>query len=466
MTIMRDRGRFFNGIPAEWLFLMIALVFGLLFILIIPPMTAPDEIGHFAKSYAFSQGKIVPYFLESAENPFKTWNQYGFNLPASISELNQNVIGIGYNPTDKFDYSSLIATNFTSSNNVFVPLGGQLNYSFFQYIPQILAISISKLFASSMLSVYYATRIVNFLSYVFILFLAIKWAKFAKWGFVLLALNPMFLLLATSTSGDAFTNAISFLFVAILSNLISDEEMNKKKLYSSFVLMIMMIQMKPTLIMFGLLYFLIPNKNFSIWSKFLYGISILVSSLVIYYLWGKLFPSQDVMYIDFASPSEQIRFLLEKPLHFVTVIQNTIDEHGEFLFHSYTGKYGLLNRNIPFWTVWVYYLFVVFAVFIREHDQLIVSNIMRLTSIVFLFGYVLLTFIALYQIWSPLGSSTIQGLQGRYFIPSGAFALLAITPNKDIIAKKLAVPIVMSGAVLFLGYVTYFLANSYGFLNL
>lgn len=463
MTTMRDRGRIFNGIPAEWLFLMIALVFGFLFILIIPPMTAPDEIGHFAKSYAFSQGKIVPYFLESAENPFKTWNQYGFSLPASISELNQNVIGIGYNPSEKFDYSSLIATNFTNFNNVFIPLGGQLNYSFFQYVPQILAISISKLFASSMLSVYYATRIVNFLSSVFILFLAIKWTRFAKWGFVLLALNPMFLLLATSISGDAFTNAISFLFVAILSTLISDEEMDKKKLYFSFGLMIMMIQMKPTLIMFGLLYFLIPNRKFSIWSKCLYGISILGSSLTIYYLWGKLFPSQDVMYIDFASPSEQIRFLLEKPLDFVTVIQNTIDEHGEFLFHSYTGKFGLLNRNIPFWTVLTYYLFVVFAVFIREYNQLIITKIMRLISVVFLFGYVLLTFIALYQIWSPLGSSIIQGLQGRYFIPSGAFALLAITPNKDVIAKKLAVPIVMSGVVLFLGYVTYFLANSYGF---
>ncbi|MBF0786594.1 MULTISPECIES: DUF2142 domain-containing protein [unclassified Streptococcus] len=466
MTIMRSRSKArIGGLSAEYVFLIVALIFGALFMTIIPPMTAPDEIGHFAKSYAFSQGEIIPYFLDSPVNLFKTWDEYGFNLPASILELNQNSIGVGYNVAEKFNYASLDMTAYEKLNEVFVPLGGQLNYSFFQYLPQIIGISISKLLVGSILPIYYTARLFNFLSYVLLLFFAVRWTKFAKWGFVVLALNPMFLFLAVSTSGDAFTNAVAFLFVAILSNIISENILDKKKLYFSFGLMVAMVQMKPTLIMFGLLYFLIPNKIFTIRMKMLYGSLILFSALAIYYLWGKLFPSQDIMYMDFANPSEQVKGILKNPISFVTVIKNTIEEHGKFLLHSYAGQFGLLNRNISFLAVLLYYLLVIFAVFIREYNQITVTKRMRFVSLMFIVGYVLLTFIALYQIWSPVGHTVILGLQGRYFIPIGAFALLTIVPNRISLPRKFAIPTTIVGIVLFLCYVTIFLTLSYGFLS-
>lgn len=81
----------------------------------------------------------------------------------------------------------------------------------------------------------------------------------------------------------------------------------------------------------------------------------------------------------------------------------------------------------------------------------------------FVGGYVLLTFTALYQIWTPPGYSVIQGLQGRYFIPSGPFALMSIVPNRNILQKQFCVTVVIIGIILFLGYVTQFLARSYGF---
>lgn len=463
---MRSRSKARNrGISTEYIFLIVALIFGTLFMIIIPPMTAPDEIGHFAKSYAFSQGEIIPYFLDSPVNLFKTWGEYGFNLPASILELDQNSIGVGYNVAEKFNYASLDVEAYKKLNEVFVPLGGQLNYSFFQYLPQILGISISKLLFDSILSIYYTARVFNFLSYILLIFLAIRWTKFAKWGFVVLALNPMSLFLAVSTSGDAFTNAVAFLFVAILSNLISEDVLDKKKLYLSFVLMVAMVQMKPTLIMFGLLYFLIPNKIFTIKSKMFYGSLVLFSALFLYYLWGKLFPSQDIMYMDFATPSEQVKGILKNPSNFVTVIKNTIVEHGKFLLHSHTGQFGLLNRNISFLAVILYYFLVVFAVFIREYNKITVTKRMRFVSMTFVVGYVLLTFVALYQIWSPVGHPIILGLQGRYFIPAGAFALLIITPNRISLSRKFAVPIAIVGIILFLGYVTTFLSLSYGFIG-
>lgn len=47
------------------LFLVLALVFGLLMIKTVPPLQAPDEVGHFAKAVAFSEFKIQPKFFSN-----------------------------------------------------------------------------------------------------------------------------------------------------------------------------------------------------------------------------------------------------------------------------------------------------------------------------------------------------------------------------------------------------------------
>ena len=64
------------------LFLVLAIVFGLLMINTVPPIQAPDEIGHFIKAYAFSEFKVKPMtYNKKLKKTDNTWGNYGFEVP-------------------------------------------------------------------------------------------------------------------------------------------------------------------------------------------------------------------------------------------------------------------------------------------------------------------------------------------------------------------------------------------------
>lgn len=101
MRIKRIFSIFF--VPENF-FLVVALIFGIAFLRIFPPMTAPDELGHFAKAYAFAEGKIVPVYHHSESNPYRSWNNYGFYLPDDFNDLNEDTVDVIINSNLKFNY--------------------------------------------------------------------------------------------------------------------------------------------------------------------------------------------------------------------------------------------------------------------------------------------------------------------------------------------------------------------------
>lgn len=457
---IKKRELLFNPLS---LFILFSAVFGLLFIFIFPPLTAPDEIGHFSKSYAFSELKVVPEHHHLKKNHFKSWDNYGFYLPDDITDLNADVTGIVYNPKAHFDYKALSAPKYNSYKRVFIGLGGQLNYSFLQYIPQIIGIAVSKIFTGSIVISYYFARFFNLFFYIAVVALAIYYFKFSKWAAMLLGLNPMSLALASSASGDGFTNACSFLFIALLSKFITEDKLNKKLFICSLILLIALVQMKPTTIIFGLLYFIIPLRNLSLKNKLIYGTGTFLLAVGIYYVWGKLFPSQEIMYQDFTSSSQQTSAILENPINFLRIIKNTVVEHHKFLFRSFSGQFSALNRNLPMNILWVYYAVITVACF-SSQDKIQLSISKRLTMLLALISYVLLTFVALFQIWTPVNSPVIIGLQGRYFIPTSLIYVMLVNWDKIRLNKKFIGILSVSTIAVLLSYTTFFLLKSYGYI--
>ncbi|HFR3692493.1 TPA: DUF2142 domain-containing protein [Streptococcus suis] len=455
--------KLFDYVTPVRFFIFTAMFFGLIFYKIYPPMSAPDEIGHFAKAYAFSEGKVIPYFKNVDSNPYSSWDKYGFDLPDDINDLNEDSIGVVLNPDQKYDYSTLEDSKYLVSSLEFTGLGGQLNYSFIQYIPQVTGILFAKSFSSSVVTQYLYAKIFNLFVYVFIIALAIQLFQFSKWSVVLLALNPLSLELATSASGDSFTNALSFLFVALLSKFIVEKNLKVAELYLSFLLIFALIQMKPTLITLGMLYFIIPNESLSWIKKIIYGFVVVLISLKFYYLWGKQFPSQQIMYQDFTDSKAQIDSIVQNPINFINILWNTILTKTSFLLRSYSGQFSALNRNLPFLLVAYYYASISIVSFDFEVKDKILTVINKVVLLILMIGYVLLTFTALYQIWTPVGSTEVIGLQGRYFIPLSLVFIMILNSRKFTLSsnkiKKIAIISIWSILV----YTTIFLVLSYGF---
>ena len=416
------------------LFLLLSVVFGVVMINIVPPVQAPDEIGHFIKAYSFSEFKVRPQANKKklAKNE-STWGNFGFEVPYEIKSMNSYALDTNGKKT-KYPYQYKIdEVKIKKGEEAFIGTGGITNYFFVNYIPQIIGIKVGKAFEKPVIWQYYAARYLNLIFYIVIVFMAIKRFPFSKLGATILGLNPMALFLASSTSGDAMIIAMSFFFISWLTSLIGKGHISNLKLAISAVLMVILVLLKPTLIVLGMLFFLIPNKSFSIQRKAIWGISIFAACILFYVLWNKMMIDQQILYRDFANPSKQVATFLKDPAIFFENFRKNylFGTKGDYIVYSSVGMFGLLDAPMGVHWIVLYFMTLVGACFVQEKDHQGLIAYQRVIVIVMMILYAILTFFALYQIWNKVGrTASIEGLQGRYFIPA-SLLIVPLFSSKD-----------------------------------
>jgi uncharacterized membrane protein len=283
--------------------------------------------------------------------------------------------------------------------------------------------------------------------------------RFSKLGAAVLALNPMALFLASSTSGDAMIISMSFLFISWLTGLIGKERLSNMQLLISALLMITLVLLKPTLIVLGMLFFLIPNRSFSIKRKAVWGIIIFAACILCYVIWNKMMIDQQLLYRDFGNPDKQLaQFLKDPSIFFENVRKNYLfGVKGDSIVYSFVGKFGLLDAPMGLHWIVLYFSSLILVSLVQEKDGQSLIVYQRVLLCVLMALYTLLTFFALYQIWNKVGrTASIEGLQGRYFIPislvvvplfSSKEAVLTIKPMKMNIAVSLFLVLVLIAAI-------------------
>lgn len=421
---------------------------------IVPPLQAPDEVGHFVKAYAFSEFKVRPEsYSKKIGKEDKTWGNFGFDVPYAIKSMNSYAIDTGgENEAYPYSYEKADKAKIKSGENAFIGTGGITNYHFFSYIPQIIGISFGKNLGKPIIWQYYAARYFNLITYIVIAFFAIWKFPFSKLGATVLALNPMALFLASSTSGDGLIISLSFLFISWILGLISKDRISNSVLLISACLMVLLVLMKPTLITLGILFFLIPNKSFSLKRKAIWGVGIFIASIFFYLTWNKLMIDQQILYRDFANPKEQLALFLKQPSIFFGNFQKNylFGANGDNIVYSFVGKFGLLDTPLGLHWIVLYFTSLILAALVQDKEKHFLTIKQRIILIVTLIVYTLLTFFALYQIWNKVGQAdSIEGLQGRYFIPV-SLALIPLFSSKEKILniKPLKINGLVSGLLL------------------
>ncbi|MGG5373507.1 DUF2142 domain-containing protein, partial [Enterococcus sp. AZ196] len=433
---------FLKRIPfANRLFVLMSMVFGLLIISIVPPLQTPDEVGHFVKSYAFSEFKVRPEsFSDNLKKGDSTWGNFGFEVPYEIKSMNSYAVDMnGKKEKPPYYYYGVDKEKIEKGETAFIGTGGITNYYFANYIPQIFGIKLGKILGKPILWQYYAARYSNLFAYIIVIFIAIWNFPFSKLGATVLALNPMSLFLATSCSGDAMIIAVSFLFVSWISRLISSDHISNLKLLISALLMVTLVLLKPTLITLGMLFFLIPNKTFSIKRKLMWGGAIFAACIFFYISWNKLMIDQQLLYRDFANPNRQLATFLKEPsIFFENLRKNYLfGVKGDNIVYSFVGKFGLLDAPLGLHYIVLYFMCLTGACLVHEKEDQNISFDKKLIIVCMLVVYTVLTFFALYQIWNRVGRTTsIEGLQGRYFIPISLTVVPLFSSKETILNVK------------------------------
>jgi uncharacterized membrane protein len=185
--------------PAR-LFLILALVFGMVWVFLMPAGAGYDEETHLARIFEISRGYLIPnQWLGITGNGIPqsmlqvSYRQQQFLQPVTMADIKEG-LNLGITGTDWIAHQT------------------RATYSPILYLLQALLLAVFGYFLKTpVLILYWILRFTYLLTYVVTAYFAIKLIPKFKWTLFVLALAPMTMIQAVSISADPMTNGMSFL---------------------------------------------------------------------------------------------------------------------------------------------------------------------------------------------------------------------------------------------------------------
>ena len=418
----------------EYIYLTLGLTFGMVFVLSLPPYTAPDEGTHISTTYAFVSEFLgeEPIFDETSHVISRgTDGDIGGEAQVSLVKFHDLYEAVKYPSGD-------LERDFAR--------GGKLDVPFTCYLPQILGVMLGVLLKLSGFWTLYLGKIFAMLFFTICIFFSIKMIPWGKMVIMTVALLPMSLELGSSFSYDCVLLALCMLFISYASYLICKKD---KVTWKDFLFLGIIICVIAPCKMFyfliaGMLY-LIPKEKYR--SKKAYWImntGILVAGFAVLIIMRFQFLTSHVggatpSAIEDATVNYSIATILGDIPHSISVLFNTAIIKSEFYYNSMWGnQLGSLQVYIPTFVItsFVLVLFTAGVCTTREERVLYEPDAkFRLVNL----GLSLLMFLgilaALWIGWTPVTYGVIEGVQGRYFLPFLPMVFLSMR-NKTFLLQK------------------------------
>ncbi len=402
-------------------FIVCFFMIGLFYLFSFPVCSLPDEVNHFMRAYEISNGHLV-------STKYKT----GIGTTVGGTEITKQIEKVIV--LDQHDYKTTI-DNLKVKNDKkgkTKPYGftNISMYSFVCYTPQAVGIMIGKILNLPVIFWTYLARLCNFIVFSLLLYYAMKHMPFKKLTLMFIAMLPITFQLAISISADSLTIATSFaLMAAILDIRYRQKEVLSKKqiVWLGFLSMVMAL-CKIVYLPICLLLFAIPKERFQSRKQKYISIGIILFLVVIANLVWLTIASDFLLTIEGrANPDVQLELMIKNPFRYASVLLNTI---SLYLNAYITGMLGqsLALFNITLSCIYIFANIVILVILtLCDHKDVKFDNFTRILCLFIFLSITLLTFTSLYLDWTAVGSSTIEGVQGRYFIPIIMYLLLGLT---------------------------------------
>ncbi len=390
----------------SWLYLLFFLIAssaGLAFTLTVPPLGAPDEAYHFQRTYSLSEGILLPH-------PETTLPKAVMDYPKGSVQLTE-----------------------TRQKNDF----NQVNSPPLMYLPQLLGVLIARAFSSNINHIFIAGRLSNLAFWITSGLVSLKLFPFLKKTFMGILLLPMVVFLSASYSYDAISTSLAFLAIAYILHLaFTQDEPLQSSVHIFLALLFAVIGLagKGNLLM-PLLLFLIPPQRFGGRSKQIMTVlAYLALGFAVIMGWqlfverniGREFVLQNPFNLD---PILQMKAVLRAPWVIPQVVVNSIKMNYVYYFQTMVAVFGQLDKYLP---NWFYIIWSVAFLALVASDSLFPLELkvwQRILSLALGLSGIVLVFILLYILYSPLDGTWVMGIQGRYFIPFLPLIVLSLVPQ-------------------------------------
>lgn len=404
-----------QSILPMWVCLFVGLLGTVSLAVLTPPFQVPDEAQHFDRAYQISEG----HFLAEVKNGVA-----GGMLPSSLSALTMHFLGTDailaprvIRPEPLVKTLETRAIQLDAKHREFIDFTGAAAYPPQAYLPQVFGIVLGRLFGAGPLVLLFLSRLLNGLVAVTLLSFAIRIMPFGRSFALVGALLPMGLYEYASASPDASVIAGAFLLTALQLRALTDGMWRLRDVLVAAIAGLVVCSTKPVyapLLLIAAPAMLVRGQRLN---QLLALATILAVAIGGTAFWFGVNVGRIITVQPHANIHAQIDFVEGHPLAFLSaMIVSILAEFGVYM-NQMIGRLGWLDVSLPLFTYDVTILGFVLGYLATGREKMRIPFVVPLWWILIFGSAVILTMLAMYIDWSPVGAPAVFGVQGRYYIP-------------------------------------------------
>ena len=393
------------------LFLVLSTFFGLSMVVAMPVFMVPDEGAHFLRTYQVSRGGLIPSSAACCT---------GGLIPSKIPQhmgIKKPEIGVKQVFSEKIINTNLTLTDFRTSS-IYTPLA---------YIPQSLGVGIAQIIYPSLGVMVLFGRILSLITYIVIVFIAIKKARVGSWVYVVVGLFPVSIQQAASLSPDAMVISLSLLSASIIqSSAFKQTALLAKDKISLIVSSILLTLIKPANIFLIIPSVFIKERGRK---RVIFIILSILLPIILYLFWYLILKkhgfNENISQDATINQTDQIKYIFNKPIIFMKVVLRTllVGDGGyygpDYFYNSIYGSFSWNSYRLNQVGVFIGYISLIVAFLYSanvKYKKKLISKLAMINAVSILL-YIISVTTLLYLSWTPVGGRMALGMHGRYFIP-------------------------------------------------
>lgn len=462
----------FSGSKLPGLYFGIIMCLGILYMLVLAPLSAPDEVSHYISAYELSNrflglpgadedGYIYireeDDWIEDVNQEFRNWKEEqkdAVENTADDAKEDQKGTPVILGQTLKEEtYKAIHDGGAVKKETVHdessekmsglrVSRQPSVRTTPLAYVPQALGFTLARVLGLNSIALLYLGRFFNLLLFAAVGTLTIKRLSFGKNAFFGVSILPMSLHLAASLSYDVVILAGSGLFAAVCLDLAYKAE--KISVKDVVLLACIMAVMGPCKMVYGAIAgfcLLIPVKKFGNWKKWtISAVAVLGSFLaamdVVNLRTVAMYTQESDSYVAWAEEAGySFAELIHQPVHVLQLFYNTVAWQGESLYSGMLGE-ALGNRdavlNTPYLVILLLTVCLILLALKKPGEEIVIKIKARLWIwfiCLVIFGALMFSMLLA---WTPKSSNMVQGVQGRYMLPLLPIFLLTLKNQKAV----------------------------------
>ena len=414
----------------ETVFLVTVLGLGLFYNVLLTPQMVPDEAKHIDMAYRYSN-ELLGY--ESLGDTSCLMRADDVETEFTSSPSFRNYRNIYYGLFSRVQDDRMVEAEVNSN------MEGSLLF----YAPAVLGMSLARILHLGTVPMLLFARYLNLIAFALLTWFGMKRLPFGKLTLFLIAVLPINLQQCTSFSHDAMVHGILFLFCCLcLKAIYGKKELTGWQMLLLELLGVMAVYCKSgSYLPLMLLILLIPAASYGSPKKkwaataSVFGMLLLVFAAKNMSMVTGIAATTDATSVVSTGDGTAyatgytLSYFLHDPLQLIYMIVNTILDKGGFYVESLIGyKLGWVEIETSTMIV-VLFLFLLFLSNCQTREESIFVTAGQRTVMIFsCLGCTGLIVLGMLLSWTPMGYVSVEGVQGRYFLP---FLLILLTACRN-----------------------------------